>query len=366
MVRFCWRSPGNHRVGVYELPFNLTIPVLHDAVYFAIAAFLFVSSFVLALASIVRPLRRWVLCTIRPLLTVLGVLSYGSHSSQVGQNQPLNCLPTSGGQEFCSWEVSCFSSSSDIGYRGRRTNPGLTESDPSGVARGTFMPNGGEHYERLGACPLCGSPSIRIRRQRHRRLLWRCRRCNRVFGTPKVAEYVIPPGDDGSGYVFAESIPQMERRARRPERQGGQRGRRRSVSRILTAVIILVIILGAAGLFIYMAGLVGGGNGSARVPKSERPLVVAITPSSTPKATPTAASAPTSTSKVAQASVPTAIPTKYTHCNTDRASISYTQNCPDHNHHAYPRFDIGTNKHGYGYSNRYASCNANTNPYTES
>ena len=135
------------------------------------------------------------------------------------------------------------------------------------------MPNGGEHYERLGACPLCGSPSIRIRRQRHRRLLWRCRRCNKVFTTPKVADYMIPPGDDGSGYVSAESIPQMEQRARRPERQGGQRGRRRSVSRILTAVIILVIILGAAGLFIYVAGLVGGGNGSARVPKSERPLV---------------------------------------------------------------------------------------------
>ena len=69
------------------------------------------------------------------------------------------------------------------------------------------MPNGGEHYERLGACPLCGSLRIRVRRQRHRRLLWRCLRCNRVFGTPKVAEYVIPPGDDGTGYVFAESIP---------------------------------------------------------------------------------------------------------------------------------------------------------------
>ena len=64
-----WEPSGG--VGVYELPFNLTIPVLHDAVYFAIAAFLFVSSFVLALASIVQPLRRWVLCTIRPFSTLL-------------------------------------------------------------------------------------------------------------------------------------------------------------------------------------------------------------------------------------------------------------------------------------------------------
>ena len=40
-----WEPSG----GVYELPFNLTISVLHDVVYFAIAAFLFVSSFALTL-----------------------------------------------------------------------------------------------------------------------------------------------------------------------------------------------------------------------------------------------------------------------------------------------------------------------------
>ena len=171
------------------------------------------------------------------------------------------------------------------------------------------MPNGGEHYERLGACPLCGSLRIRIRRQRHSNLLWRCRRCNRVFTTPKVADYVIPPGDDGSGYVFAESIPQMERRGRLLEQQGGQRGPRRSIPRILTAVIVLVILLGAAGLFIYMAGLLGGGNGSARVPESDRPPVAAVLPSSTPKPAPTLVSTATPSSIVAQASVPAAIPT---------------------------------------------------------
>ena len=105
-----WEPSG----GVYELPFDMTIPGLHDAVYFAIAAFLFVSSFVLALASIVRPLRRWVLCTISLFSTLLA-FSFRSHSSQVGQNQPLNYPPTNGGQEFCSWEVSYSSSSSDIG-----------------------------------------------------------------------------------------------------------------------------------------------------------------------------------------------------------------------------------------------------------
>ena len=218
------------------------------------------------------------------------------------------------------------------------------------------MPNGGEHYERLGACPLCGSPRIRVRRQRHRDLLWRCRRCNRVFGTPKVAEYVIPPGDDGSGYVFAESIPQMERRARRPERQGRKRGRRPSAPRVLTAVIILVILLGVAGLFIYMSGLVGGGNGSARVPDSERPLVVAFTPSSTPRATPTAASTPTSTSKVAQASVPTAIPT-----NTSVATPTRPAACRDADRDADTKLTSyckgSPGKHRYSHSNKYASCN---------
>ena len=65
-----WEPSG----GDYELPFNLTIPVLHDIVYFAIAAFLFASSLVLALASIVRPLQSWATCTIRPLSPLLAFL----------------------------------------------------------------------------------------------------------------------------------------------------------------------------------------------------------------------------------------------------------------------------------------------------
>ena len=175
------------------------------------------------------------------------------------------------------------------------------------------MPNGGEHYERLGACPLCGSPRIRIRRQRHRRLLWRCRSCNRVFGTPKVAEFIIPPGDDGSGYVLAESIPQMERRGRLPGQQGGQHGRRRSGTRILVAVIFLVIVLGAAGLFVYLAGVGRGGDGSAQVPESDESPVVAALQSPTPMATPLATHTPLpsspATAETARASIDAAVPT---------------------------------------------------------
>ena len=101
------------------------------------------------------------------------------------------------------------------------------------------MPNGGEHHERLGVCPLCGSPRIRIRQQRHQNLLWRCSGCNGVFRTPKVAEYIIPPGNDGSGYVFAESIPQMERRGR----LRGRPSRRRHGTGWGCAIIIAVAVI---------------------------------------------------------------------------------------------------------------------------
>ena len=70
LLAWSWEPSG----GVYELPFNLTIPVLHDAVYFAIAAFLFISSFVLALASIVRRLRCRAVCAIRPFSPFLAFL----------------------------------------------------------------------------------------------------------------------------------------------------------------------------------------------------------------------------------------------------------------------------------------------------
>ena len=156
------------------------------------------------------------------------------------------------------------------------------------------MPNGGEHYERLGACPLCESLSIRIRRRRHGRLLWRCRSCNGVFETPKVAEYVIPAGDDGRRYVFAESIPQMERRGRR-------HGRRNSMSPKLIAVIAIVVVIGAVGFLIFMAGPGRGssesdqrptsdGVSAAAVPQSPTPELAANTPTPTDTPTPLIAS----------------------------------------------------------------------------
>ncbi len=60
--------------GVYELPFNVTIPAFHDAVYVAIGAFLFISSFALALASQVRPLRCRAIRASWPFKVLMGLL----------------------------------------------------------------------------------------------------------------------------------------------------------------------------------------------------------------------------------------------------------------------------------------------------
>ncbi len=60
--------------GVYELPFNVTIPAFHDAVYLALGAFLFISSFALALASQVRALRSRAIRASRPASVLMGFL----------------------------------------------------------------------------------------------------------------------------------------------------------------------------------------------------------------------------------------------------------------------------------------------------
>ena len=69
MLAQTWRPPG----GVYELPFNLTVPAFPDPMSFTIAALLFFSSFALVLASIipVRLLPHWVIPAVRNFSPVL-------------------------------------------------------------------------------------------------------------------------------------------------------------------------------------------------------------------------------------------------------------------------------------------------------
>ena len=174
------------------------------------------------------------------------------------------------------------------------------------------MPNGGEHYERLGVCPQCRSPSIRIRQQRHRQLLWRCRSCNGVFRTPDVADHIIPPGDDGSRYVLAESIPQMELRGSLHERRGDRHGGGRSLSLKLTAIVVIVILLGAAGYFIFMDGLESSSDGSGQPPGPDKSLAPAAVDKSTPSQSATAKVAQTSTIAAIPTDTAVAMPTKAT------------------------------------------------------
>lgn len=172
------------------------------------------------------------------------------------------------------------------------------------------MPNGGEHHERLGVCPLCGSHRIRIRRQRHRRLLWRCRICNEAFSTPKVAEHIIPPGVSGRYYVHAESIPRMERRARLHGRRGSPHLGRCTLSLKLTAVAAAVLLLGAVGYWIFVAGQGRDGDGPDQRVGSDVSPVVTDLQSPTPEPVSTAVETPTlePSETPALSSVPTSIP----------------------------------------------------------
>ena len=77
------------------------------------------------------------------------------------------------------------------------------------------MPNVGQHFKDLAVCPRCENPRIRIRRRVHAYMPWRCRRCNRVFRTPKVQEFVFSSGEYARGYIDAAAIPRLESRSRR-------------------------------------------------------------------------------------------------------------------------------------------------------
>ena len=115
------------------------------------------------------------------------------------------------------------------------------------------MPNGGGHFVEVGMCPHCGSGNIRIRRRVHAFLRWRCRRCNRVFGTPKIGTVDAKSGT--KGFVLAESIPWRERRSRQKLRRILAARARRRIRRILAAIVILVIVGIAAGVGIKEYGL---------------------------------------------------------------------------------------------------------------
>lgn len=102
------------------------------------------------------------------------------------------------------------------------------------------------HFESIGFCPHCNSSNIRLRRDPLDADLWRCRRCNRTFRTPKRAEaWVDNQTAQRRGIVYTNAIPKMERRARL--RQQRRRQRRPSSQK---GIIVGVIILLTGALFL--------------------------------------------------------------------------------------------------------------------
>ena len=174
------------------------------------------------------------------------------------------------------------------------------------------MPNGGEHYERLAVCSFCQSPNIRIRRQRHRHMLWRCRNCNRVFSTPDLAEYLTLAGDDKRGYVFAESIPEMEQRGRLRKTRGARHSRRSRVSRKV-AVIATIILIGAVGFIVFMSGLGRDSDRPDQFPVLDDSPTATDSQPPTPMTTSPSTNTPTpslpTTAEIAQGNIAAAIPT---------------------------------------------------------
>ena len=162
------------------------------------------------------------------------------------------------------------------------------------------MPNGGEHYEDAGLCPHCNSPRIRIRRGRHREMLWRCRSCNKVFRTPRRGGIVIPPGNSGTGFVPVETIARLESRGRR---RGGTRRRRNGSNVVILAVVVLVISAVAGGVFWWLNQSSGTVSGDV----SQNGVISALAPA-TP--TPTAIKPGTSTLATLPGPQPTATHTR--------------------------------------------------------
>ena len=97
---------------------------------------------------------------------------------------------------------------------------------------------------KIGLCPHCKSSRIRLRRQRHRNFLWRCRSCNRAFRTPLVRRTRSERGDV-ERCVLASDIPRMERGRRISGRPWRRRNRHRGRSALAAFLVVALVILSA-------------------------------------------------------------------------------------------------------------------------
>ena len=108
-----------------------------------------------------------------------------------------------------------------------------------------------QHSVQIGACPSCLSTRIRLRRQRHRRFLWRCLSCRRAFVSPAVRNIQLPMGAasaSGGTYVLARNIPRMERSRRISAGNRVNINRRRRRKGFPVTWLVLLVAL-AAGVY---------------------------------------------------------------------------------------------------------------------
>ena len=169
------------------------------------------------------------------------------------------------------------------------------------------MPNGGEHFEDIGVCPYCSSRRIRIRQGVRPYRPWRCRNCNRVFRTPKIRGFVVPPGSSPTGYTLADRIPWLERRSRRLRRRLRIRKLKKTlaIGASVLGVLAVVAIAAQQGLITLPFTPAQVEEPAERVevvPPSATPLVIETRPPelvvaqvAAPAATPNQTASPTNT-----------------------------------------------------------------------
>ena len=108
------------------------------------------------------------------------------------------------------------------------------------------MQSRGAGHEQVGLCPHCHSPDIRVRRQRHQQMLWRCRNCNRVFATPAIGA-VSPAEWPNVDLVRPHWIRAMEQGAR--QQPQSKRGQAQEGNLGCGCLVIILIVIGIASFF---------------------------------------------------------------------------------------------------------------------
>ena len=175
------------------------------------------------------------------------------------------------------------------------------------------MPNGGEHFEIIGFCPLCGSSNIRRRQRLRPRVNWRCRSCNKVFQRPELKEAAFH--GTGSGLVFEIDVAKLEGGvARRFFRSRRRKGKQRTVWLLFLMATITAIII---ALFLF--------QNPRRVGDSLSNVFRALGQSSSPVRQPASTDIPVALPALENTSGPTGVSTRGLPDNEETVSSKETK-----------------------------------------